>query len=542
MSPVMEHPETRPAGIDSRFGLELHGIHASMPVHWNLSPAQLYTQAVTRGEGWLTDVGAFAANTAPHTGRSPSDRFVVRDPTTEETIDWGAVNVPMAPESYARLKEDVTSHLAERELFVKDARAGEDPSVGINVRVVTTSAWHALFAHNMFLRPPASELPGLSPQFSVLHAPEMQADPDRHGTRSSAFIVLNLSDRTALIGGTRYAGEIKKSIFGVLNYQLPDNGILPMHCSANVGTGGDTALFFGLSGTGKTTLSADPQRGLIGDDEHGWGADGVFNFEGGCYAKVIRLSPEGEPEIYRASQMFGTILENVVLDTHTHRVHFDDASITENTRASYPIHYIPNAVVPGRGSHPANVVFLSCDAFGVLPPISRLSPEQAMYHFLSGYTAKVAGTERGVTEPQAVFSACFGAPFLPRHPGVYARMLGEKLREHGAKVWLINTGWVGGRAGETDRIRLEHTRSMVDAALGGALDTAETEPDPYFGVRVPVAVPGVPPELLAPKNTWSDLERYEASAIQLTEMFRNNFRAYEDGVDAAIVAAAPGPR
>ena len=381
---------------------------------------------------------------------------------------------------------------------------------------------------------------GLTPDYVLLHAPEMQADPQRHGTRSGAFIVVNLAERTIIIGGTRYAGEIKKSIFSVLNYLLPDQGILPMHCSANVGSVGDTALFFGLSGTGKTTLSADADRGLIGDDEHGWGSDGIFNFEGGCYAKVIRLSPEGEPEIYEATRMFGTILENVILAAGTGEVDFDDASITENTRASYPIHFIPNAIVPGRGGHPRNVVFLSCDAFGVLPPISRLTPEQAMYHFLSGYTAKVAGTERGITEPKAVFSASFGAPFLPRHPGVYARMLGEKLRTHGSGVWLINTGWTGGGSDLADRIPLGLTRSMVRAALDGSLESIETRPDPHFGVHVPTAVSGVPPEILTPRRSWENPEGYDRAAAGLTEMFRENFRAYEDDVDREVIEAGPG--
>ena len=539
MNPVLEPFAGKPTASASLYGLELHGLQPSMTVHWNLSPARLCTQALLRGEGELTDVGAFAANTAPHTGRSPGDRYIVRDATVQETVDWGPVNTPIAPEFYDRLKTDVREHLEGRELFVRDARAGEHPVAGINVRIVTTSAWHALFANNMFLRLSLAELPDLRPDFTVLHAPELQADPSRHGTRTGAFIVLNFEKRMALVGGTRYAGEIKKSIFSVLNYLLPDQGILPMHCAANVGPSEDTALFFGLSGTGKTTLSADPNRGLIGDDEHGWGPDGVFNFEGGCYAKVIRLSSGGEPEIYRASRMFGTILENVVLDPVTSRVDFDDASITENTRASYPIHYIPNAIVPGKGGHPGNVIFLSCDAFGVLPPISRLTPPQAMYHFLSGYTAKVAGTERGVTEPKAVFSACFGAPFLPRHPGVYARMLGERLRVHGSNVWLVNTGWTGGGAGVAKRIRLDYTRSMVRAALDGSLDDAETIRDPHFEVHVPTSVPGVPPKILVPRQSWASPQDYDDAAARLTEMFKENLRAYEDGVDPEVIEAGP---
>ena len=539
MTSVLEASTSKTTGSPSRYGLELHGLQPSLLVHWNLSPARLCTEALLRGEGKLTDQGAFAANTAPHTGRSPGDRYIVRDAAVEETVDWGPVNSPIAPEFYDRLKTHVTDHLEGRDLFVTDARIGEDPVVGSNVRIVTTSAWHALFANNMFLRLPFAELPELRPDFTVLHAPELQADPSLHGTRTGAFIMLNFKERIALIGGTRYAGEIKKSVFSVLNYLLPDQGVLPMHCSANIGPSEDTALFFGLSGTGKTTLSADPNRSLIGDDEHGWGPDGVFNFEGGCYAKVIRLSSGSEPEIYRASRMFGTILENVVLDPTTGRVDFFDASITENTRASYPIHHIPNAIMPGKGEHPRNIIFLSCDAFGVLPPISRLTPPQAMYHFLSGYTAKVAGTERGVTEPQAVFSGCFGAPFLPRHPGVYARMLGEKLRVHGSNVWLVNTGWTGGEAGVANRIHLDLTRSMVRAILDGSLDHTETIPDPHFGVHVPTTVPGVPPKILVPRQTWPSPKDYDHAAAKLTKMFQENFQAYEDGVDLEVIKAGP---
>ena len=540
MPSLVEPAAIRPVGTPSRHPLENYGLEPSMAVHWNLSPARLYANALARGEGELTNFGAFAACTAPHTGRSPGDRYVVREPALGESVDWGAVNVALAPESYQRLRADVTDHLNERDLFVRDARAGDDPVSGIAVRIVTTSAWHALFAHNMFLRPPDSSLPDQKPDFTVLHAPELKADPERHGTRSGTFIVLNLAAGEALIGGTLYAGEIKKSVFSVLNYLLPDHGILPMHCSANIGSGGDTALFFGLSGTGKTTLSADPARELIGDDEHGWGSDGVFNFEGGCYAKAIRLSPSGEPEIFQASQMFGTILENVIVSPSSGEVDYDDASITENTRASYPIHYIPNAVVPSRGGHPRNVVFLSCDAFGVLPPIAYLTPAQAMYHFLSGYTAKVAGTERGVTEPKAAFSACFGAPFLPRHPGVYAQMLGERLRAHSSKVWLINTGWIGGRAGDVSRIPLSLTRAMLRAALNGTLDQVETVPDAHFGLHIPAAVPGVPDNLLRPKEAWADGSEYDEAARRLASMFRENFENFADRVDAEVIAAGPG--
>lgn len=525
--------------VASSHGLDLHGLNPTKPVHWNLSPAQLYEQALSRGEGQLAHMGGFAAVTAPHTGRSPNDKFTVQEPASEGAVDWGKVNVPMSQEHYAALKADVVAYLNQQELFVRDARAGADSEYGINVRVVTPNAWQNLFAYNMFLRPEASELADMMPDFTVLHAPELQADPARHGTRSSTGVVVNFADRTVLICGTRYAGEIKKSIFSVLNYMLPDSGVLPMHCSANIGDDGDVALFFGLSGTGKTTLSADPERGLIGDDEHGWSDRGVFNFEGGCYAKTVRLSPEGEPEIYAATQMFGTILENVILDDDTREIDFDDVSITENTRASYPIHYIPNAVIPGVGGQPKTVVFLTADAFGVLPPISKLTPDQAMYHFLSGYTAKVAGTERGVTEPKATFSACFGAPFLPRHPGVYATMLGEKLREQNAKVWLVNTGWSGGGFGVGNRMKLKYTRAMVSAALAGELDSVETVVDPVFGLAIPAAVDGVPSEVLQPRGTWADGSEYDAAAAKLADMFRTNFEQYADGVAAEVRAAGP---
>ncbi len=536
---VKDIPATTMIGVENRHGLDQHGLTPSGPVHWNLSPAQLYEQALARGEGRLAHMGGFTAVTAPHTGRSPNDKYTVREPTTADTVDWGPVNVPMDPAHFEQLRSEVIEHLNPKELYVRDARAGEDPAAGLNVRVVTPSAWHSLFAYNMFLRPDDATLAEQSPEFTVLHAPEFKADPERHGTRSSTFVVVNFAERQVLVGGTRYAGEIKKSIFSVLNYMLPAQDILPMHCSANVGDEGDVALFFGLSGTGKTTLSADPDRGLIGDDEHGWGPDGIFNFEGGCYAKAIRLSPEGEPEIYQATQMFGTILENVILHPSNRTIDFDDAEITENTRASYPIHYIPNAVLPGRGTHPRTVIFLTCDAFGVLPPLSKLTPEQAMYHFLSGYTAKVAGTERGITEPKAAFSACFGAPFLPRHPGEYARMLGDRLREHEADVWLVNTGWSGGGHGVGSRIKLAHTRTMVRAALSGRLDSVATHEDPFFGLHIPEAVPGVPDAILTPRNTWSSDLAYDQAATRLAGMFRENFEKYASELPEAVRAAGP---
>ena len=527
------------ASVSARAGLDTHGLDPQKQVHWNLSPAQLYERALARGEGRLAHMGGFTAVTAPHTGRSPNDKFTVKESATGESIDWGAVNVPQSEEHFYVLRDEVIAFLNEQELFVRDATAGAHPGHGLNVRVVTQNAWHNLFAYNMFLRPTAEELEGFQPGFTVLHAPGFLADPERHGTNSGTFIVVNFQERQVLIGGSNYAGEIKKSIFSVLNYMLPDQGVLPMHCSANVGSDGDMALFFGLSGTGKTTLSADPERGLIGDDEHGWGESGIFNFEGGCYAKTIKLSPEGEPEIYQATKMFGTILENVILDDETREIDFDDGSITENTRASYPIHYIPNAVVPGLGGHPKNVVFLTADAFGVLPPISKLSPEQAMYHFVSGYTAKVAGTERGITEPKATFSACFGAPFLPRHPGEYAEMLGERLREHGSRVWLVNTGWSGGGYGVGSRMKLSHTRAMVSAALAGELDGVATEADPVFGLKIPAEVAGVPTEVLNPRVTWADGAEYDAAAEKLASMFKENFARFEAQVAEGVKEAGP---
>ena len=526
-----------PAG--ARAGLDTHGLDPHKQVHWNLSPAELYERALARGEGRLAHMGGFTAVTAPHTGRSPKDKFTVKESVTGGSIDWGAVNVPLSEEHFYALRDEVIAYLNEQELFVRDTKAGAHPSHGLNVRVVTHNAWHNLFAYNMFLRPTAEELAGFQPGFTVLHAPGFLADPERHGTNSGTFIVVNFQERQVLIGGSNYAGEIKKSIFSVLNYMLPDQGVLPMHCSANVGPDGDTALFFGLSGTGKTTLSADPERGLIGDDEHGWGESGIFNFEGGCYAKTIKLSPEGEPEIYQATMMFGTILENVILDDDTREIDFDDGSITENTRASYPIHYIPNAVVPGLGRHPKNVVFLTADAFGVLPPISKLSPEQAMYHFVSGYTAKVAGTERGITEPKATFSACFGAPFLPRRPGAYAEMLGERLREHGSNVWLVNTGWSGGGYGVGSRMKLSYTRAMVGAALAGELDGVATEADPVFGLHIPAEVPGVPNEVLNPRGAWSEGADYDTAAEKLASMFKENFSHFEDHVPEDVKEAGP---
>ncbi len=522
-------------------GLELSGLTPEAAVHWNLTPPGFYEHAIRRGEGVVADHGPFCAVTTPHTGRSPGDKFLVREAGSSDHIWWGKVNQPLEPHHFDRLHQDVRRYLNAQELFVRDLYAGADPAFRLPVRFITPNAWQALFVHNMFLRPRLEELVDFTPGFHVLHAPEFHADPAVHGTKSGTFIVVNLAKKTILIGGTRYAGELKKSIFTILNYLLPRQGVLSMHCSANVGEAGDVALFFGLSGTGKTTLSADRERRLIGDDEHGWSDHGVFNFEGGCYAKVIRLSREGEPEIYATTRMFGTVLENVVVDPCTREIDLEDDSITENTRASYPIHFIPNHIAGGMAGHPSHIVFLTCDAFGVMPPIARLTPAQAMYHFLSGYTAKVAGTERGVTEPKETFSACFGAPFLPLHPHAYAEMLGAKIAMHGVQCWLVNTGWTGGRFGVGRRMRLSHTRAMVRAALAGRLDRAATVREPVFGLDVPAHVPGVPDEVLQPRATWTDPAGYDAMALKLAGLFRQNFLQFQDRVHPAVREAGPRP-
>ena len=534
--------QTKPASgaQDNTNGLEAQGLRPSGQVHWNFVAPELMLAAARRGEGEFADMGPFVAVTSPHTGRSPNDKFVVKEPSTDADIDWGKVNQPYSPEHFEALYTDVKAYLNQQpELFIQDLRCGADPAHRLSVRYVMPNAWHAAFVRNMFIRPEQSELPTFEPNFTVLHAPEFKADPARHGTRSSTFIVLNFAKRMILIGGTRYAGELKKSMFTVMNYFMPKDGVLSMHCSANVGTGGDTALFFGLSGTGKTTLSADPERSLIGDDEHGWAETGIFNYEGGCYAKVINLSAEGEPDIFATTQMFGTILENVTLDPTSRKVKFEDQSITENTRASYPLPYIRNHVPSGRGGHPKNVVFLTADAFGVLPPIARLTREQAMYYFLSGYTAKVAGTERGVTEPQATFSACFGAVFLVWHPTKYAEMLGRLLQEHDARVWLVNTGWSGGAYGVGKRMKLGYTRAMVRAALAGQLDQVPVTSDDRFGLAVPTQVPGVPAEVMRPRETWSDPAAYDAQAQKLAEMFKKNFEKFGSNISPTIAGAGP---
>ncbi|MTI89103.1 MAG: phosphoenolpyruvate carboxykinase (ATP) [Balneolaceae bacterium] len=522
----------------SKFGLDYIGLDKKENVFWNLKPAELYEQAITRGEAVLTKDHALRVLTGKYTGRSPQDKFIVDQPSIHDDIDWGDINQPISEEVFDNLFEKTVDYLEDKDLFVKDLFCGADETHRLNVRVVSEAAYHALFAHNMFIRPSDDQLATHEPDFTVLAAPNLQVDPEIDGTRTSTYILCNFDKKIILIGGTLYSGEVKKGIFSVMNYLLPKKGVMAMHCSANHDENGKTAVFFGLSGTGKTTLSADPEKTLIGDDEHGWSDDGVFNLEGGCYAKTINLSPEQEPLIYATTQMPGTILENVVLDDNR-EPDFDDVSLTQNTRCSYPLDYIPNASPNGKGGHPENIIFLTCDAFGVLPPISKLSPEQAMYHFISGYTAKVAGTERGVTEPQATFSACFGAPFMPLHPTDYAELLADKIRKHNASVWLVNTGWTGGEFGEGHRMKLSYTRKMLSEALAGNLDNAEYITDSVFGVQVPTAVDGIPSEVLIPKNTWQNKEAYDEKAQKLAAMFAKNFKKFEKEASEEILAATP---
>ncbi len=519
-------------------GLGEHGLDPSGTVYWQPTTPLLYTHALRREGARLAEGGSLAVDTGRHTGRSPKDRFVVREPGSEERIWWGDVNRPIEEESFERLREKVVAHLDEGDVYVVDAFAGADPAYRIGVRVVTDSAWHALFAKTLFIEPTRAELEEHVPQALVLHAPRVEADPDEDGTRSSTFVLLHPSRGEVVIGGTEYAGEIKKSIFTLMNDRLPLEGVFPMHCSANVDDDGRVAIFFGLSGTGKTTLSADPERHLIGDDEHGWSDEGVFNVEGGCYAKVIRLSREAEPDIYRTTHTFGTVLENVVVDERGVLDLEDDAK-TENTRAAYPLEQIPNALPTKRAGHPSAVVFLTADAFSVLPPIARLNREQAMFYFLTGFTAKLAGTEIGVTEPQPTFSACFGAPFLPQDPKVYARMLGEKLAEHPhVKVWLVNTGWTGGPFGEGERMPIRATRALLHAALTEGLDDVEYREDPIFGFEVPLSVPGVDDRLLDPRSTWRDPSAYDEKARFLAQKFQENFAKFADP-ESDIAKAGP---
>ncbi|WP_288402312.1 phosphoenolpyruvate carboxykinase (ATP) [uncultured Deinococcus sp.] len=511
----------------------------SARIHLNPSVPELYGHALRLGEGEIAAGGPLAVRT-DKTGRSPKDRFIVEDDLTRGAVWWGGFNTPTTPAVFAGLLSKMLAHAQGRELFVQELYAGADPEHRLGVRFVQEMAYHSLFVHNMFVRPDPGERASFHADWTVLNMPSFKADPEADGVRSETFIVVNFTRRMILVGGTQYAGENKKGIFGVLNFLLPESGVMPMHCSANVGEGGDVALFFGLSGTGKTTLSADPARKLIGDDEHGWTDHGVFNFEGGCYAKVIGLNPEAEPAIFRTTHTFGTVLENVVLG-EGNVPDLDDGQLTENTRSAYPIEQIPNIQPGGVAGHPSNVVFLTADAFGVLPPISRLTPEQAMYFFLSGFTAKIPGTEQGVTEPQPTFSTCFGAPFMPRHPGEYARLLAGKVQESGAKVWLVNTGWSGGKYGEGQRMSIRHTRALLNAALNGELDGVRFGREPFFGLEIPTEVPGVPTEILNPRQAWADREAYDETARKLARMFRENFVRFEGGVDAAVTAAMPDP-
>ncbi|WP_265516195.1 phosphoenolpyruvate carboxykinase [Nitratireductor luteus] len=527
--------ETGPRNPDC--GIEKTRLKTTGNVFYNLTVPDLCEEAIRRGEAQLTAHGALVARTGQHTGRSPKDRFVVRDADSEEPVWWGN-NQPITRDQFEAIYADFRAQAADRDLFVQDLVGGADPQNSLPVRVVTEFAWHSLFIRNLLIRPARDALARFIPQMTVIDLPSFKADPARHGCRSETVIAIDLSRMIVLVGGTAYAGEMKKSVFTALNYILPEKGVMPMHCSANAGPAGDVAVFFGLSGTGKTTLSADSSRTLIGDDEHGWGEDGVFNFEGGCYAKTIRLSEEAEPEIFATTRRFGTVLENVVLDEG--RVpDFDDGSLTENTRCAYPLDFIPNASASGRAGQPKNIIMLTADAFGVLPPIARMTPAQAMYHFLSGYTAKVAGTERGVTEPEATFSTCFGAPFMPRHPSVYGNLLRELIASHGVNCWLVNTGWTGGAYGVGQRMPIKATRALLSAALDGSLVDAQFRIDPHFGFEVPVEVPGIDSTILDPRSTWADKAAYDAQAERLVGMFVDNFEAFQAHVDADVLNASP---
>jgi len=520
--------------------LEKYGVKNLRDIFYNLNTPSLYEKAISHHEGMLAHLGPLVVRTGIHTGRSPKDRFVVKEPTTEHLVAWGDVNRPIDEKHFDVLYAKMLAYIQNKELFIQDAYAGSDPQFRLPIRVITETAWHNQFARNMFIQPKTREgLLNHEPEFHVFHLPNLQAEPDFDGTNSPAFVILNLAKKIVLIGGTSYAGEIKKSIFSVMNFLLPQRNALSMHCSANVGHKGDVAVLFGLSGTGKTTLSADPNRKLIGDDEHGWTEDGVFNIEGGCYAKVINLSKEAEPDIYETTRKFGTILENVGINSETRKIDLFDGSLTENTRASYPLKHIPNIVPEGMAGHPKNIIMLTADAFGVLPPISKLTPEQAMYHFLSGYTAKVAGTEEGITEPQATFSACFGEPFMVLNPTVYAELLGNKMEKHGVNCWLINTGWTGGAYGEGERMKIKYTRAMLNAALDGKLEEVNTITHPIFNLEIPAEVEGVPTEVLNPKNTWKNAEAYDAQAQKLANMFVENFKKYEADVSNEVKKSGP---
>ena len=530
---------SKDTGQSGAFGLEGHGFRNLKAVNWNLSAPALYERAVAAGEGHVAKNGPLVVLTGQHTGRSANDKFVVRDAASEDHVWWDN-NKSMTPAQFDALHADMMKFAEGRELFAKDLFGGADLSHRLPVRIVTEYAWHSLFVHQLLIRPTAEDLKGFTPAFTIIDLPSFEADPAKHGSASKTIIAVNFTKKMVLIGGTSYAGEMKKSVFTILNYLLPPKRVMGMHCSANVGKDGKAAIFFGLSGTGKTTLSADASRTLVGDDEHGWGEHGVFNFEGGCYAKVIRLSRESEPEIYATTERFGTVLENVVMDPDTRELDLDDAKYAENTRAAYPIDYIPNASDTGRAGHPKNVIMLTADAFGVLPPIAKLTPSQAMYHFLSGFTAKVAGTEKGLgKEPQPTFSTCFGAPFMPRHPSEYGNLLRDLIAEHQADCWLVNTGWTGGAFGVGSRMPIKATRALLAAALDGSLANAEMRVDPHFRFRVPVSMPGVDSKILNPRDTWADKAAYDVQAKKLVSMFRDNFKKFEDHVGQDVLQAAP---
>jgi len=519
--------------------LKAHGLHDTGRIYWNLATSALYEQAIKRDEALIAHLGPLVVETGKYTGRSPKDKFIVETEGDKDKIDWGTINQPISEAKFDMLHQRVRSYLQGREVFVQDCFAGADKRYRLPIRIITQHAWLSLFARNMFIQAKSDELADHEPEFTVINAPNCLAVPELDGTRSETFVAIHFDKRLVLIGGTQYSGEIKKSIFTIMNYLLPLKDVMPMHCSANRGSDDSVALFFGLSGTGKTTLSTDPERTLVGDDEHGWSDQGVFNIEGGCYAKTIRLSATAEPYIYQASRRFGTILENIGLNSETRRVDLDDDTLTENTRAAYPITHIPNASRSGIGGHPSNIIMLTADAFGVLPPVSKLTSEQAVYHFLSGYTAKVAGTERGVTEPQATFSACFGDVFMVHHPVVYAELLRQKIEEHGSHAWLVNTGWIGGPAGVGSRINIRYTRSMVQAILNGFLTKVETRMDSIFNLYVPVRCPSIPDDVLVPRSTWNSGDEYDAQAAKLAKMFVDNFSRFADRVDASVVASGP---
>lgn len=519
--------------------LEEIGIKNINDLFYNLSTPALYERAIRRREGTMSCNGPLVVRTGLHTGRSPNDKFIVKEPSSEDNIWWGKVNRPMDGQHFYSIYAKMMAYIQNKDLYVQDCYAGWDENYRLPIRIINETAWHNMFAKNLFVEAKQEELVNFHPEYTVIQMPNLQADPEHDGTNSPVFVIINFGRRLVLIGGTSYAGEIKKSIFSIMNYVLPLKGVMSMHCSANVGEKEDVAVLFGLSGTGKTTLSADPTRQLIGDDEHGWTDTGVFNYEGGCYAKVIKLSEEAEPDIYRTTRTFGTILENVGMDADTRKLDLDDGTLTENTRAAYPLTQIPNIRVGGKAGHPKNIVMLTADAFGVLPPIAKLTPEQAMYHFLSGYTAKVAGTEKGVTEPKATFSTCFGAPFMSLHPSVYANLLGKKIKEHGSQCWLVNTGWTGGPYGVGSRMKIKYTRAMLNAALEGKLDGVDTVVDEFFGLHIPAEVPGVPTEVLNPKTTWENKAEYDATAKKLANMFHANFNDFASDVSDEILNAGP---